>query len=358
MFAKKWVKILVGVMAVALLAVAYGYWTVGRPLLALGKGMAKMADGNDSVEIKYQTPDNKVSLMGEVVSFERENALSRVKFEMDGLSVESRVGKTDLFVQADYSDLPTFEKTLMTMDPMLARTMTYKSLAPMLSGKSWMHVPLPEKWWESEDESKEEVSVEMSKADQAKFGMNVIKTVKIKSYDKKSGRIVIALRKKGMLDLIEELKDMDVEIKLSQINAIKRVVESSDDWDGDLLEFWLDKEGRLVKIVARIPEIDEKVMSDSLKEGLKDQQGVGQAASGMSERFAKMIGKSNGAKYVELGSVTFDKFGQVVTPEMPTETVEWAVWSKTAMAEFGPLIMQVMGSALGQPQNPGMMRKY
>ena len=71
--------------------------------------------------------------------------------------------------------------------------------------------------------------------------------------------MTIGLDKVKLVAALESLKDMDLDVKVSQINALIKVVNAVNNWDSDLVEIYL-KDGYISVVILSLPEIPEAAL--------------------------------------------------------------------------------------------------
>lgn len=348
-----WGKIL-GYFVLGLVVIAgILYTTVLKPYMVVGKSIASVSK-YDSAQVIYQTDDQKFKLVmdgaGEGKPFKMEAKLTDVDEKGNSLTGSGVFDEQNMYVQINYSDPKSVDEILMMVYPMITRTQTYKLAAPLWKGEKWLHIALPET-----TEDKPEVNFEWDTADQAtkKFMTDMVLAIKPGKIEQNYGfegesytKVSYGFRKDRLIKAIEDLKDMKLDMKVSQINSLVEIVESSDDWDRDLLTFLIDKKGDLRVVLMQLPKIDEKVLQEGIAEGAsEDKTGM---AAGVAGALKSMVWKEEG-ELVSLGSIRLGQFDQVKAPEIPTNLVEGATLWETAVQELGPIIGQMMMASGQQP---------
>lgn len=341
-----WGKILgYGVLGIVALAWVL-YATVLKPYLVVGKSMASLAK-YDSAQAKYQTEDGKFVVVADVAG---EGKPFKLEAKMENLGGEERSDLTltgvfseqEMYTQANYSEPKVIDQLLMGMYPAIVRTQTYKLAAPLWKGEKWLHVSFPK----SEDSPEVDLEWDQADPETKKLMSDLVLAIKPGKIEKNYGfegdvytKVSYGFRKERLIKAINDLKDTKIDMKVSQINSLVEIVESSDDWDRDLLTFLIDKKGDLRVVLLQLPQIDEEVLDEGIAEGAsEDQTGMAVGAMGM---FKKMIWKGEG-EMVSLGSVRLGQFDQVKAPEIPTQLVEGTVLWEMATKELGPIIAQMM----------------
>jgi hypothetical protein len=274
----------------------------------------------------------------------------------EALKLTAIIDKTNLYAQANYPQPEQIDELLVDIYPLMSRTKSYQLASPLWKGEKWLHIAFPE----SSDEA--EVDVDWRGSDEAKkMAKDLFLAIKPGKIELNYGyegenytKVSFGFRKDRLIKAIDNLKDLNVDLKVSQINSMIEIVESSDDWDRDLLTFLIDKKGDLRVIVMQLPQIDEQVLSQSIAEGSSsDQTGL---VAGLVSGFKGMVWQEEG-ELVSLGSVHFGRFDQVEEVDVPTELVEGTVLWETITREFGPIIGQML-SGMSEKSAPVQLSPY
>ncbi len=349
-----WLKIL-GIVVVALLAVAGTvYATVLKPYVVVGKSMAKLAK-YDSAQVIYQTDDQKFKVVADVAGEDKPVAVRIALSGMEGVTGEWTLSgifdEKNAYFQSNYPDPKQIDEALAAIYPLMTRTQSYKMAAPLWRGESWLHINMPES--EGDDEEAEVEFDWKGDKEAQKMMKDIFLAIKPGKIEQDYGfegesytKVSFGFRKERLIAAIDSLKDTKAEIKVSQINSLIDIVESSDDWDRDLVAFLIDKKGDLRVIVMQVPQIDEEVLNKSISEGAsEDKTGM---AAGLVAGLKGMVWQEEG-ELVSLGTVRLGQFDQVQAPVIPTNIVEGSVLWEKIMQEFGPIIGQMLMATGGQP---------
>lgn len=341
-----WGKILgYGLLGLIALGVIV-YATVLKPYILVGKSMASLTQ-YDSAQILYQTEDQKFKLVADVAGEDKPFKIEAKMENLGGeessdLTVTGIFSEQEMYTQANYSEPKVIELLLSGIYPAIVRTQTYKLAAPLWRGEQWLHVTFPE----SEDSAEVDFEWDNADAETKKLMSDLVLAIKPGKIEKNYGfegdtytKVGYGFRKERLIKAINDLKDTKIDMKVSQINSLVEIVESSDDWDQDLLTFLIDKKGDLRVVLLQLPQIDEKVLDEGIAEGAsEDRTGM---AAGVMGMFKNMVWKAQG-EMVSLGSVRLGQFDQVKAPEIPTRLVEGVELWETATKELGPIIAQMM----------------
>lgn len=354
----KIVLIILGILVVS------GYWaysTLIKPYIVTGRAIAQLSQ-YDSAQVTYTSPDEKLKMTVDAsgdnkpvkldvkIAGLRENAEDTL--ELSGIFL-----KNDVYAQSKYSDPEFIEKSLVAIYPLITKTQTYKMASSLWQGSEWLHLAIPETEESKDDES--ETSLSDKETRQLAWDWYwAVKPGKIEKNYPYQGesytKVSYGFRKDQLIKAINGLKNIDVEIKVSQINSMIEIIESSDDWDRDLVTFLIDKEGDLRVVTIQLPEIEQEVIDKSIAEGVTEQEG-GALVGGVVDGVKEMIWGVKG-DMVELGVVTFGKFDQVEEISIPDNIIEANLLMAVAQQELGPIFAQMMGVMMqGGKTSPSTM---
>lgn len=357
-------RIVLAILAVLAMVGYWGYVAGIRPYVIVGKAMGQLAT-YDSAQVVYSSPDENLK-----IKFEGAGEEKPAKFGLtinklrenknDSLEISGIFTKKDIYAQAKYSEPEIIEKSLVAIYPLITKTQTYKLASSVWQGSEWLHLAIPE----SETGKTESAQTDWSDPEMRKVAWNwywAVKPGKVEKNYPYQGesytKVSFGFRKDQLIKAINGLKDLDIEMKVSQINSMIEVVESSDDWDRELVTFLIDKKGDLRVVTLQVPEIKKEVLDKSISEGLAEQEG-GAMLGGLVGSAKEMIWGSKG-DMVELGVIKFGQFNEVEEIKIPENLVEATDLMAVAQAELGPIFAQMMGARIqgvGTPSTTTPMR--
>ncbi len=345
---RSWGKILGGILLSIVLIGAILYTSVLKPYLVVGQGMAKLAK-YDSAQVTYRSDESDVIVV--VESTEESAKAELIIKDVEGLEGEIKLAaifsENELYAQANYPNPKQIEEGLMMVYPLITKTNAYKMAVPLWSGEKWLHVSFPQTDDKKEEIDWEEVWQSEEGKGMIKDWLLAVRPGKIEQNYAFEGenytKVSFGFRKERLIKAIDNLKDLEIDVKVSQINSLIDIVESSDDWDRDLLTFLIDKKGDLRVIVMQLPQIEDEVLNKGIAEGAKeDKTGM---AGGLLSMAKGLVWGKNETELVQLGSIRFDKFDEVESPVIPTEIVEGSELWEMIVKELGPIIAQMFGGA-------------
>lgn len=329
-----------------------GYVNYVKAYVELAKAVAQTAQ-YESAAIKYVSNDQKTEVLANLAGIEKLQEFNFATKAMAGvegsdLRIAGRFDETNGYVQANYSRPEEITKLLKNIYPLIEKTKTYAMVSPVWMGESWLHFEIPK--------SEEQTPVEWNWDEQKMqdFAWDWMKAVKpgkiVNNFEyegQKYKKITFGFRKAQLIEAINGFKDLDVEVKVSQINSLVKLVESSDDWDRELFTVLIDQKGDVRVVMMQIPKIEEKYLDETIAESATEAES-NPVTNGLITGAKDLLFKQEG-EMVKLGVVTFDKFDEVQAVERPTNTVEATNVLMMAQTELGPIIAQLLGgSGAGQ----------
>ena len=334
---------------IALGVFAYlGYLTYVKAYVVLAKSVAQTAQ-HESASIRYVSDDEKTEILASLAGEDKLQEFRLSTKELGGelgadLSLAGRFDETNGYLQANYARPEEITELLKLVYPQIEKTKTYAMVAPLWMGESWLHFDIPK----TEDEEVAEVEWNWNDKDMQKMAWDWFKAVKpgkiVKNYEyegQEYTKIAFGFRKDQLIEAINSIKDMDVEVKVSQINSMVKLVESSDDWDKDLFTVLIDKKGDVKVVMMQMPKIEEKYLDDTIAESTDESQ-ANPMTSSLISGAKNLLWKQEG-EMVQLGIVTLDKFDEEIVVEKPSEVVEVLDVMAVAQTELGPIIAQLLG---------------
>lgn len=277
----------------------------------------------------------------------------------NNFSLSAIYKKDEIFATTSYSKFTEVELMLTSLYPEIFSTKTYLLLQPVLKGESWLHAIIPVEDFSKveQEKSKYQVNEKQQKDLKKKF----LASLSLRKFDQnyiqngqKYYRIVYGLKKKEFVELLESLKGLNLEINVSDLNNLIRIVNSVESWNEDLVEILVEKNsGHPYSISLSLPEIPENLLEESLSE--KESMGLGANLSpkAVTENLQKFFQKNKTGKLVFIGKIIFTKYNQPAQVEKPSSLVELDYLAEIAQAELGPMIQQLLQKALPSSTNPG-----
>lgn len=256
----------------------------------------------------------------------------------DNLKVEGIFNENELFILPEYSRLNELEAQVTIILPQITRLNTYKMVKPVLKGEKWLHIKFPE---ESSTNNKKSIS-QISKAEQKKLQEKFIKSIIVKSYDSsyKAGsktfhRITLGFEKKELIAFIEQVKTLNIDLKLSEINNIEKTVLSINNWNDDLIEILVDKkDNSLYMISVSLPQITESVIKDTLEQSSGNEGMSAYFKNLLFENLQGVVKKDDNRKPEHIGKIFFGNYNKVSDINKPLNIIEFDEISLQFQKEF------------------------
>lgn len=345
-------------LAVAMIAYI-GYITYVRAYVVVGRAVVQTA-AHDSARIKFLSDDQKTEVVAELAGSDKLQEF-RVATKALGseegrdLSVKGRFEETNGYLQADYSRPEEITVFLKGVYPNIDKTKTYAMVSPLWQGQKWLHFEIPK------SEKKEDVEWKWDDKDEQRMAWDWFRAVKpgkiVKNFPyqgEQYTKVTFGFRKEQLIDAINGMKDLDIDVKVSQINAMVKMVKSSDDWDKELFTVLIDQEGDLRVVMMQMPKIEEKYLDETIAESTTEGE-ANPVTSSVTNGIKNLIWQQEG-EMVQLGTLTLDMFDEVKAAERPTEIVEATEVLATAQTELGPIIAQLMGGGAAAPKAPSTVK--
>lgn len=332
-----------------------GYLTYVKAYVELAKSIAQTAQ-HESAAIKYVSEDQKTEFMANLAGSDKLQEFQFKTTTIGGsqeseLNVRGLFDETNGYVQANYSKPEEITEMLKALYPLIEKTKTYAMISPVWMGQSWLHFEIPktndqaEVEWNWEDQNMQRLAWDWFKA--VKPG-KITKNFEYEGQEYK--KIAFGFRKDQLIKAINNIKDMDVEVKVSQINSMVKLIESSDDWDKDLFTVLIDQNGDVRVVIMQLPKIEEKYLDDTIAESTQESD-ANPVANSMISGVKNLLWKQEG-EMVQLGVVTLNNFNEVREPEKPEAVVELIDVLTSAQSELGPVIAQLLGASASVNTQP------
>lgn len=369
-------KVLTIVLAIALPLVVAGAGIAAyrfirqayaNPQKVVTASFEKLAEA-DSFSAKVEFSGNQAWL--ETTYHRAEEKLSRVRLvanDVDddpGKDLEANliIGGNDLYFRLAYSQINQVVDQLKAVYPPLVETETYKLLLPVFSGQTWLHADISG-LGETEDQEGTEQEIEgpISQEDQRELGKIFREAILVRQHDRnfsyqeeKYQRIVFGFKKQKLVESLEKLKDLDLEMKVSQINSLIELVEGIDNWDADLIEVLINAEGYPALVSLSLPEISEKDLSESLEEGLEEESSLwGSLLGSYAPKLGEALSGKEKGQLEKMGTLKLTNFNQAPAVEKPSAIVESEEVLEKAKVELLPLFGAMLGGLGGVPLPEG-----
>ena len=308
----------------------------------------KTGDGNfvaDSVYHKDKNMYSKLSVTIKNIENQKGSDLSAV-----GVFNDKKV-----YVQGSYTKLDeTVAMVKSTMIPNVESLETYKLILPVLKNEKWLVINIPEASGTASVPPASSASDKQMEAVVKKFGEALV----IHRFDKnyKKGyevytRISLGFDKKKLITAINSFKDTDLDVKVSQINAVVKYVEASDNWDSDLIDVLIDRDSYIREATIRAPEVSPKTLEELINEGSKDNQELSYL-KGFTSQIEGVMKSKTGGKLTDIGTIEMDSYNKAVEVAVPTNVVTMEEVSSAFSKELLPILGLFMGGGGSSlPQN-------
>jgi hypothetical protein len=364
---KPWKRIIFLVVLIGLFAGLGAFWELylANPKRILAEAGKKFED-TDSLVTQYSSP--KENAIVSLRYFKEKEKLSQFNISIKdimeednhNLNLNFRMNANDLYFLPEYSQMEQIEKEIENVFPPLIQTQTYQLSKPVLFGEKWLYTAIPQ----SEDEETEE-DRQISQQAEDQLTEDFLNTMKFKKKDPLaflnptgSKTIYISFKKDALVEFIDSLKDYDLDVEVSQINSIIRIVESTDDWNKNLITIKINSKNQITEIDLKFPHIPEDVLKESVDQSIEEEQELENLYENFEDQidnFLKNVDDDNELNH--LGTITFSDYNNADPVKKPLETVNLDLIAKAAEKELAPLLMgflnqQMNPSQFYQPQPP------
>jgi len=333
---------LVIVLGLIGLLVALVLFILTHPALTLARSFIKLAR-YDSLRVKYVLKDgNELALEGNF----HKDGLSETTFKIEGdqmFDFKTRFDKKNLYFNSNLLSLPE-TLALTTLYPPFFQTQAYRETVKFLGGDSWLHVVIPETDDKTET-AKTGAKMTIKEAKNLFDGFRIFRFNRTTNRFDYNGttykKVAVGVNKKQLLTMIEKLKDTDLDIKVSQINSFKKIVESTDGFEGDLFSFLLDKDGNLAYILLAFPTPDKTAVNSAIDEQTKDNPTLSSLTS-LKDSFMSTFSDKKETQLTQVGVISFFDYGQASAVERPTKLVESTILFELYKTEVVPMIPDIV----------------
>ena len=253
--------------------------------------------------------------------------------------------RNDLYLQADYSEMAMLELLLSSTEfGFITKLETYGMLRPVFTGEQWLYI----QGKEFDKDIRVDPDEEWTELAQMASDAILIAAVDY-NYEfegEKYKKIAIGFDKEKLLEMVDFVKDLDINAKLEQINALAKIIESSDAWDKELIEVLVDRKGYPSVINLGIAKIDNKVLQKSLKEIT--------ATEDTGKWLAPLSRSSNGVgsgEIISFGTIRLSRFNEDQGVGIPDSIVDFEELLVLIQTEVVPIIGAMMAGAMPESSN-------
>lgn len=322
----------------------------GQPLKTIEKGFNQIYNSS-SATFKLTWPDNPGSLtlnwhksLSEYSRFTV--VIDNVDSPGKGTITSSTIfNQSDLFLSFNYSDIRLALSQLFTEMPRITSMKTYQVLSPFLLDNYFIHVPLGDLFKPassaSTPTSKMVVTPEQEKKFQKLIQESLIvnkSKVQVQIEGQNLDQYTVGFKKDKLLSLLEELKNVKVDVKVSQINDLEDVIRSADNWDADLIVIAVDTKGYIRSISVSGPDISEEKLKKALEGHLDNSNpGFTQVTKGALDEILKLGGQKNSAKINHLFTIEISGYNTTSSVTPPTKIIEGQRVLDAARVELLPI---------------------
>ena len=246
------------------------------------------------------------------------------------------------FVQTSYSKIDTLTSQLNLLYPQITALETYQLILPVIKGQKWLHLTTPQ---DTQTQGGVEISEEKVKELNNKFIESIIVRSHDANYkleDSKYHRIVLGFDEPKLVEFIEVLKSLDLEIELKQINSLIKIVQSVENWNGDIVEILIEKDtGNLFSLALSLPKIPEDALEQSIDESVPDQSVFSPLTEYILPKLKDVITPPAHNNLTFIGKVEFINYNQAPSTQKPSPTLE-QIEIEQAFEKDLPLILQAI----------------
>lgn len=339
-------------------ALAWQY--VYSPKVVIGKAVTKLSDAK-SLSYSFVAVDD---------SFKSDGKLFFADGKLDGDKLSevtldfTKVDTTDAslrlalaFDQDNFYLLPTYSTTaqleteIAAVYPPLLSTQTYALAKPVLFGEKWLHIDksiFPQTTDQGTTTSNAKITPEQAET-LKRLWLDSFKLRKYNLFYHQGGkvytRITVGFDKAKLLTAINGFKELDVDVQVSQINALVKLVEASDNWNSDIFELLIDSSGHLAQVTISFPEISQADLEKTLAEGTKDDT-LGSIVKGLPDKVTSFLQTDSSNGLVEVGMLKFTDYDTTVESTRPIDVVAGSEILAAAQTELGPVIAAILTGGL------------
>lgn len=307
-----------------------------------------------SFKASFESSGDNLKFTAETVIHTGEGQASAFNFKLTGIENDANnnldfnmiAGQKNVYLSANYSKINELLSSLKTVMPAIEKLSTYKLLLPVISGQKYLKVSIPEVPPGQENGNQDKptgLSDKDVKIIEKKFSetLSAHKKETVKIGDRSFDRFTFGFNKAKLIETLKTIKDSDLDIKVSQVNALIKIVESSNDWNKDLLVILIDKEnGYPAEISLSLPQIDPATLKKGLSESLPEKSGLGYLKD--MPFLDNLIGKVKKTELMKIGTIKFSDFDEAAEIIVPENSVSFEEVIGAAQKEIMPLIGGLM----------------
>jgi len=361
-------KLILGILLVLILVAGGFYYyafILNSPQKVLAKSYEKLKAVNSLSLIASFTGTDSNLVMD---YHEGQTQLSRVKFSLknidndakQNITIEGLFNQNDIYTNFTYSQL---DSLIAQVPPAfnLQAMQTFKLINPVIHGTSWLHIDMSSlnELAKSSSSSSAAATSKISDQDIKELEQVLTDSLIIKqkgSFFSLPGvtkqQYSIGFKKAKLLELVDKIKDLPIDTKLSDINSVKKVIESTDNWDADLIDLTLNSQGYPEKMVISMPPISMEALKETVDSTVKDNSQISSLLSGQLDQLNSLFNAKQSDSINEIATIEFSQFNSVPVINKPTNIVEAQEVLKQAQIELLPLFGSMLigtDSSLVQP---------
>lgn len=320
-----------------------------NPLKIISGSFTKLLKADSFASEVYINEDKNINNFSATISYHKsKNKFSKFDSSIrqiggkpdDNLKVSGIFNENEIFIRPEYSKVNDLEAQIDIIFPQITQLNTYKMIKPVLKGEKWLHIKFPEE--KKQKDNKKSIS-QISKAEQKKLQEKFIKSIIVKSHNnsykvgsKTFHRIVLGFEKKELIAFIEEVKTLNIDLKLSEINNIEKTVLSINNWGDNLIEILVDKkDNNLYMISVSLPQITESVIKDTLEQSSGNEGVSAYFKNLLFENLQGVVKKDDNRKPEHIGKIFFGNFNTVSDINKPLNIIEFDEISLQFQKDFG-----------------------
>jgi hypothetical protein len=357
---KIWKPILAVVLLLILGVGGYLFWTLywHNPSRVLAASAQKMTSAQSvHVEAGFPELSNQFTL-----DLHRDfTQYSHLKFVMsnlggdtkENLSGEAIVNQDNLYSILTYSRLAEVATELEQYYPGVTQLQTYQLLNPVLSGQKWLHVDFAEISKTLNESAsltpKATPTPSISTKDEQELEQILTDSVIIRQNNfgfefegQKYTRLAIGFRRDKLIQFLEKAKSMPIDVKVSDINSLEKIINSADNWDADLIVLLIDSKGYPYQAEVSMPQIPESVLKNEVGTGTSGNAVAGGVAQEILNSTSGFFNKQQKGQLTKILTVRLTNYNQVPEVTPPTNVVEAKELMTVAQVELAPIVQQMM----------------
>jgi len=359
---------LLPLLFIGFVAFAYysGIWPFYSNALSVISASYNKFSKVSSFEAKYQPPAPASGSFNFNVNFNfhKQGGL-KIDFVVNNISgdfagnlVISLIANTaDAYLSFNHSNISDVIKKVGIKYPGLTETNSFKILQPIFFNEKWLHI----------QNYKEEISKQMqgsvspspspspSPSLSPVFSFDIKKLFIVKEYNRnytENGenfiKIILGVDKNSLVSLLEELKNTDTTMKISQVNQAIETVKNTDGWDSDILNILIEpKTSYLHSIELAVPnQFTKSILSltDSNASGADRNQhpfNVNKMLAFLGNNFLFASVANTNSTMVPIGKILFENYNSAEAISIPTDYIEFSNVMPVVIKDL-PVLLQIM----------------